>query len=130
MTAITNITNTTNTQLQQLANEFINMTFWGPMLREFRANQQPTIFGEGPGSGTFVHQLDMEIIRRMSQRGSSPLADALLKELGAHAAPPQPHPQPPTSTPTATQTPNAGHRAAYLKNMTNPNGLLRGNSNE
>lgn len=69
-------------RMRQLANEFINATFWAPMLREFRESQSSGLFGNGPGGTTFVNQLDRELISRMSQQGSSPLAEALLRQLG------------------------------------------------
>ena len=68
-------------QLRQKANEFVNQVFWGTMLREFRQNQQPTIFDGGPGSSTFVKQLDMELLKRISEKGDSPLTRALIKQL-------------------------------------------------
>ena len=74
---------TSNERLVQLANEFVNNVFWLPMLSHFRQSQRPNIFGEGPGSKAFVHQLDMEMVRRMSKHGKAPLADALLQQLGA-----------------------------------------------
>ena len=78
------ISNNSNAQLTQLANEFINQTFWGPMLREFRSAQRPSVFGEGPGSKMFVQQLDAELLKRMSQQqGSTTLSAALLRQLGA-----------------------------------------------
>ena len=69
-------------RMRQLANEFVNATFWVPMLREFRESQRSSLFGDGPGAMTFVQQLDRELITRMSQQGSSPLAEALLRQLG------------------------------------------------
>ena len=69
-------------QMRQLANEFVNATFWVPMLREFRESQRSSLFGDGPGATTFVQQLDRELITRMSQKGSSPLAESLLRQLG------------------------------------------------
>jgi len=78
---LTGIAANSNTNLVQLANEFVNLTFWGPLLREFRAGQRPSIFGEGPGSKVFEQQLDMELIRRMSRRSSSGLSGSLLRQL-------------------------------------------------
>ena len=50
------------------------------LLREFRDAQPPGIFNQGPGAGTFVRQLDMELITRISRDGDSPMTEALLKQ--------------------------------------------------
>lgn len=71
-----------NMQMRQLANELVNATFWMPMLKGFRESQSSGLLGNGPGSTTFVQQLDRELITRISQRGSSSLADSLLRQLG------------------------------------------------
>ena len=127
MNAITNIP---NPNLQQLANEFINLTFWGPMLREFRANQRPTVYGDGPGSKTFLHQLDQEIIRRISQQGSSPLADALIKQLTAHGSQSQSTPAQPNADPTALRTIATAHSPVDPQQLINRLGPLTGKSHE
>lgn len=75
------VTSQPDQQLVQKACEFVNQVFWGAMLREFRGNRTPTIFDGGPGSDTFVRQLDMELLKRISQKGGAPLADALLRQL-------------------------------------------------
>jgi len=69
------------TQLAQKARELVNQVFWGAMLRDFRQNRPPTIFDGGPGSSTFIRQLDMELLKRISQKGDSPLAQALIQKL-------------------------------------------------
>lgn len=74
--------NTKNQVLRQKATEFVNQIFYGTMLREFRNAQKPTILDGGPGSSSFIRLLDMELISRMSQRGDSSMADALIKQLG------------------------------------------------
>ena len=71
-----------NPTLEQAANQVVNQVFWGAMLREFRSSHQDPILGDSPGAGTFVQQLDQVLLERMSQRGKSPLVDALLKQLG------------------------------------------------
>ena len=76
----------TNPQLIQAANEFVNQAFYGTLLREFRAAQHNPYFDNGPGGKIFMEQLDTEIIRRMSQRESSPLAQALIDQLGSNEA--------------------------------------------
>jgi len=68
-------------ELVQKANQFVNQIFWGTLLREFRDAHKNPILDNGPGSQTFVRQLDQMIIERISQRGKSPLTDALLKQL-------------------------------------------------
>jgi len=72
-----------NPTLEQAANQVINQVFWGTMLREFRTAHQDPILGGSPGAGAFVQQLDQVLLERMGQRGKSPLADALLKQLDA-----------------------------------------------
>ncbi|MBN1763974.1 MAG: hypothetical protein JW860_01850 [Sedimentisphaerales bacterium] len=69
-------------QLRQKASEVVNQVFYGTLLREFREAQQPTLLDSGPGVKTFMRQLDMELIHRISQRGDAPLVKALIKQLG------------------------------------------------
>ena len=69
-------------ELRQRASEFVNQVFYGTLLREFRDAQPPGIFNQGPGAGTFVRQLDMELITRISRGGDSPMTEALLRQLG------------------------------------------------
>lgn len=66
--------------LRKLASEFVNHVFYGSLLREFRDSQQSTILDGGPGGSTFMRQLDMELIGRISKRGDAPLVDALLRQ--------------------------------------------------
>ena len=66
----------------RLTSQVINQVFWGTLLREFRNNQQPTILDSGPGNMTFIRQLDMELIKRMSRPDNSPLAAAVMRQLG------------------------------------------------
>jgi len=70
-----------NPNLKQAANQVVNQVFWGAMLREFRIAHQDPILGGSPGGGAFIQQLDQMLLERMSQRGKSPLVDALLKQL-------------------------------------------------
>ena len=72
-----------NPTLAQAANQVVNQVFWGTMLREFRSAHQDPILGGSPGAGAFVQKLDQVLLERMSQRGKSPLVDALLKQLDA-----------------------------------------------
>jgi len=81
--------NTKNQVLRQKATEFVNQVFYGTMLREFRNAQKPTILDKGPGASSFIRLLDMELISRMSQRGDSSLADALIKQLGGEVETPK-----------------------------------------
>ncbi|MBN2376817.1 MAG: hypothetical protein JXD22_10465 [Sedimentisphaerales bacterium] len=71
----------TDPELVQKANQFVNQIFWGTLLREFREANKNPIFDNSPGSQTFVRQLDQMMIERISQRGKSPLTDALLKQV-------------------------------------------------
>ncbi|KPK77641.1 MAG: hypothetical protein AMJ79_02555 [Phycisphaerae bacterium SM23_30] len=73
-------------QLVRHANEVVNQFFYGTLLREFREAQEPTIFDRGPGGRTFIRQLDMELIKRISQGGGSPLTEALLQQLTRRGA--------------------------------------------
>jgi hypothetical protein len=91
VTAVNNLSSTTDpagreTLLRQKATEFVNQVFYGTLMREFRNAQQPTMFDGGPGGTAFIRQLDMELISRISQRGDSSLADALLRQLGGARA--------------------------------------------
>ena len=70
-----------NPDLVHAANEFVNQVFLGTMLREFRNAQQPTIVDGGSGRGTFARQLDLELIKRISQGGQSPVVSAVLRQL-------------------------------------------------
>jgi len=70
-----------NNPLAQKANEVVNMVFWGAMLREFRQSHPPTMFEGGRAGGVFMRQLDMEVVRRISKSGSTPVADVLIKRL-------------------------------------------------
>ena len=72
--------------LKTLANQVVNEVFYGTLMREFRNAQTPTLFDQGPGATTFIRQLDSELISRISQRGDSPLAKALIRQLGGQAA--------------------------------------------
>jgi Rod binding domain-containing protein len=72
--------------LKTLANQVVNEVFYGTLMREFRNAQNPTLFDQGPGATTFIRQLDSELISRISQRGESPLAKALIRQLGGQAA--------------------------------------------
>jgi len=73
--------NNYSSQLAQRANEVVNQVFYGTLLREFRESQPPSMFNQGPGATTFIRQLDMELVKRMSRRGDSPLAQALIRQL-------------------------------------------------
>ena len=70
-----------NTELNRTASEFVNNIFYGTLLRQFRDAQKPSIFGQGPGGATFLRMLDTELIKRMSQRGVSPVAEAVSNHL-------------------------------------------------
>ncbi len=70
-----------NTQLAQAANEFVNQVFYGPMMKSFRESQNNPYFGNGPGGKTFVNQLDMELLSRMSAGKPTPIAQALIDQL-------------------------------------------------
>ena len=83
------IDNTSSVTLPQLANEFVNNVFWLPMLREFRQSQQPSILGKSPGAQTFIRQLDMELVKRMSQQGKAPLVESLLRQLSGQRPTPK-----------------------------------------
>ncbi|MCK4629004.1 MAG: hypothetical protein KAT56_08365 [Sedimentisphaerales bacterium] len=72
--------------LKTLANQVVNEVFYGTLMREFRNAQTPALFDQGPGATTFIRQLDSELISRISQRGDSPLAKALIRQLGGQAA--------------------------------------------
>jgi hypothetical protein len=85
-TAMNNVTGQTkprvyDQELRQKASEFVNQVFYGTLLREFRNAQPPGMFNQGPGAATFVRQLDMELITRISRGGDSPMTEALLKRL-------------------------------------------------
>ena len=68
-------------ELRRYASEVVNQVFYGTLLRQFREAQKPVLFGKGPGGSTFTRQLDMELIKRISQRGDTPLVDAIMKQL-------------------------------------------------
>ena len=68
--------------LKTLANQVVNEVFYGTLMREFRNAQTPAFFDQGPGATTFIRQLDSELLSRISQRGESPLAKALIRQLG------------------------------------------------
>ena len=70
------------TTLVQAANEFVNQAFYGPLLRELRESQNNPYFDNGPGGKTFLRQLDMELVRRMSGNKPSAIAESLLRQLG------------------------------------------------
>ncbi len=72
------------------ANELVDQLFYGTLLREFHNSQQPTMLDSGPGAMTFIRQLDMELVKKMSLQGvadskrvveSNALVRALVKEL-------------------------------------------------
>ena len=75
------IPNQYDPQLARYANEVVNQVFYGTLMREFRNAQPPGMFDQGPGGQAFIRQLDMELVKRMSQGGASPLAEVLLKQL-------------------------------------------------
>ena len=70
--------------LAQVANEFVNQVFYGPLLREMRENQHNPYFGNGPGGKTFMRQLDMEMVKRMSGNKPGPIAQALIRQLSGN----------------------------------------------
>jgi Rod binding domain-containing protein len=74
-------------ELVQRANEFVNQTFYGTLLREFREAEKTTLFDNGPGGKTFIRQLDMELVKRMSAGKPSPVAQALVKQLDRRTEP-------------------------------------------
>ena len=82
---VTSVASNHNSVLAQKADEFVNQVFYGALLREFRQAQRPTIFDQGPGANTFIRQLDMELIKRMSSSGGSPLARMLCDHLDSRA---------------------------------------------
>lgn len=69
------------TPLRQKASELVNNVFYGTLLRQFRDAQEPVLFGHGPGGDAFARQMDMELIKRISQRGDAPLVDAIMKQI-------------------------------------------------
>ena len=71
--------------LAQVANEFVNQVFYGPLLRELRDNQNNPYFGNGPGGQTFMRQLDMEMVKRMSGTKPDPLAQSLIRQLSRNS---------------------------------------------
>lgn len=70
--------------LVEAANEFVNQAFYGPLLRELRESQNNPYFDNGPGGKTFLRQLDMELVRRMSGNKPSAIAESLLRQLDAN----------------------------------------------
>ena len=78
---MTQISPANTNPLIQKANELVNTVFWGTMLREFREASETTMFDGGSAGATFTRQLDLELIKRISERGSSPIADMLAKKL-------------------------------------------------
>jgi len=78
---VTQISSANTNQLLQKANEVVNTVFWGTMLREFREAGEPSVFNGGSAGATFTRQLDLELIKRISGRGSSPIAEMLVKKL-------------------------------------------------
>ena len=78
---ITAVANQNNNLLTQKANELVNMVFWGSLMREFRQANPPTLFDGGSSSAAFVRHLDLELIKRISKRGSTPMADAIVSRL-------------------------------------------------
>lgn len=76
----------TSATLKTLANQVVNEVFYGTLMREFRNAQTPALFDQGPGATTFIRQLDSELLSRISQRGESPLAKALIRQLGGQWA--------------------------------------------
>lgn len=68
-------------ELIRLTNQVVNQVFYGTLLREFREAQENPFMGGGPGGQTFVRQLDMAIIERISGSKPSGVAEQLFKEL-------------------------------------------------
>ena len=68
-------------QLRQKVSEVVNQTFYGTLMRQFCDSQQPGLLDNGPGGTTFIRQLDLELISRISRRGDAPLTEALVKQL-------------------------------------------------
>lgn len=69
------------TSLREAANEFVNVLFYGTLMKEFREGQQNELFGNSTGSRIFQRQLDMELIRGMNAQQPSALAEALMQSL-------------------------------------------------
>ena len=69
------------TQLREKASELVNNVFYGTLLRQFRDAAEPVLLGNGPGGDAFQRQMDMELIKRISQRGDAPLVDAIMKQI-------------------------------------------------
>ena len=69
-----------NPKLIGAANEFVNIVYYGTMMREFRRSQGEGLFGNTPGGKIFMEQLDAELIKRIgSNRRVSPLAKVLVE---------------------------------------------------
>jgi len=86
MTLSTN--NSPDMKLAGLAHQVVNQVFYGTLMREFRGSQRPTLLDNGPGATTFIRQLDMELIKRISPQGSSSLAATLAERLQPNQANP------------------------------------------
>lgn len=70
-----------NSPLATQANELVNQVFYGTLLREIHEENKNPLFGSGPGGMTFVRQLDMELVKRMSGGKPSPIAQSLIHKL-------------------------------------------------
>ncbi|MCF7957281.1 MAG: hypothetical protein K9M57_02400 [Phycisphaerae bacterium] len=76
-----NVSDAPQGSLREKASELVNNVFYGTLLRQFRDAQEPVLFGHGPGGDAFSRQMDMELIKRISQRGDAPLVDAIMKQI-------------------------------------------------
>jgi hypothetical protein len=70
-----------NRQLRRQVSEVVNNVFYGTLLRQLRESQRSDILDKGPGGTTFIRQLDLELIKRISQRGDAPMVDTIMKKI-------------------------------------------------
>ena len=78
---------TTNSELRTVVDEFVGLSFFGTLMRQFRQSQDMNSpFHGGQGEKIFAAQLDAEFAQRIGQRFQSTLGETMYRQLSQKKA--------------------------------------------
>ena len=73
---------TADGELRTVVDEFVGISFFGTLMRQFRESQDTSSpFHGGQGEKIFAGQLDAELTQRIGRRFKSGLGDAIYRQL-------------------------------------------------